>query len=617
MPESAEKRLERKLAKVYAEAQKDMQEKLDKYIVKFRKEDAQKRQDVAAGIITQSEYDEWRKGAIFQGKMWRAKVKQITDSLADANTQSLRLIRGEQMQTFAEGLNHEQYVLEQNTGMSVNFGLYDADTVSRLVRDEPDLLPKKTLNRAKDSRWNHKKVTSAVLQGIIQGESIDDIAKRIALATSQQNRKAMIRYARTATTSAQNAGRMETMHRAQGMGINIRKQWLATLDSRTRDSHQHMDGQTVDVDDKFGNGLMYPGDPNGPAAEVYNCRCTLVYVYPDYPASPGYRLDNETGEHVRGDITYDEWAGNKLPPPQKDESAIIQRIKDLISNHSGEWSTDDLQVVGNNMAEAIELRKPKDMSEIDKEIKEADDEQVRLLAEYRKLNMEYMQARAYKQPDAAEKYNKAREAYNIWSAARDKRIDMEVKKTEQISSAVRSVISDIRPVGGVTEANRSKFMEAGRKSKTTEMLTHAMNHYPSAWLQKSAENSKTLKPKWTTGRAYYSPKFGEIRVDDRPGTNIHELGHRFEYTVPGIMEAEKAYYEKRTAGESSKWLGYGYGRSEVTKRDKFINAYMGKDYGGDGYELVSMGFQMAFTEYDKLSTDPDMRDWILGILSCL
>lgn len=323
MPESAEKRLERKLAKVYAEAQKDMQEKLDEYIAKFRKEDAQKRQDVAAGIITQSEYDEWRKGAIFQGKMWRAKVKQITDSLADANTQSLRLIRGEQLNTFAEGLNHEQYVLEQNTGLSVNFGVYDADTVSRLVRDEPDLLPKKTLNRTKDSRWNHKKVTSAVLQGIIQGESIDDIAKRIALATSQQNRKAMIRYARTATTGAQNAGRMETMHRAQGMGINVRKKWMATLDARTRDSHQHMDGKTVDVDDKFPNGLMYPGDPSGPAAEVYNCRCTLVYVYPDYPTSPGERLDNITGEHVRGDMTYAEWAGTqpKAQPETKPAAA--------------------------------------------------------------------------------------------------------------------------------------------------------------------------------------------------------------------------------------------------------------------------------------------------------
>ena len=44
---------------------------------------------------------------------------------------------------------------------------------------------------------------------------------------------------------------------------------------------------------------------------------------------------------------------------------------------------------------------------------------------------------------------------------------------------------------------------------------------------------------------------------------------------------------------------------------------MGKDYGGQAFELVSMGFQYAYTDYDKLSQDEDMRDWILGILASI
>lgn len=328
MPVS-QKTLERRIREVYAEAQKDLQKKLDGYIEKFRAKDAQMRQDLSDGKITQQQYDDWRQGAIFQGKAWRARLKQVTDTLADANEESLRLVRGEQLNEFAEGMNHEQFVLAQNTGMATNFGIYDADTVGKLIREQPDLLPPKKLNRGKDSTWNRKKVTGSVLQGIIQGESIDDIARRIARDTAQQNSKAMIRYARTATTGAQNAGRMETMHRAQGMGINIRKQWLATLDARTRDSHQAMDGKTVDVDDKFPNGLMYPGDPSGPAAEVYNCRCTLVYVYPDYPTDAGKRLDNVTGEHVRGDMTYAEWAGTQ---PRAKESALQKKINKAAGN---------------------------------------------------------------------------------------------------------------------------------------------------------------------------------------------------------------------------------------------------------------------------------------------
>lgn len=328
----SEKALQRRITAVYKEAQKDLQKKLDDYIKKFRAKDAMMRQGVADGTITRQQYDTWRSGAIFQGKAWRARVKQVTDTLANANEESLRLVRGQQLKQFAEGFNHEQYVLNQNTGMSVNFGLYDADAVGRLIREEPDLLPPKKLNKGKDGEWNQKKITGSVLQGIIQGESIDDIARRIARDTAQQNSKAMIRYARTAITGAQNAGRMETMQRAQGMGINVRKQWLATLDARTRDSHRHLDGEVVDIDEPFRSDfgkIMFPGDPSAHPGDVYNCRCTLVYVYPDYPTDPGERLDNITGEHVRGDMTYDEWAGNQK---RADKSALQKKVDKAAGN---------------------------------------------------------------------------------------------------------------------------------------------------------------------------------------------------------------------------------------------------------------------------------------------
>lgn len=57
------------------------------------------------------------------------------------------------------------------------------------------------------------------------------------------------------------------------------KQWVATNDSRTRDSHASADGQEVPINTPFTVGgflLEYPGDPNAPAAETINCRCTLI-----------------------------------------------------------------------------------------------------------------------------------------------------------------------------------------------------------------------------------------------------------------------------------------------------------------------------------------------------
>ena len=37
-----------------------------------------------------------------------------------------------------------------------------------------------------------------------------------------------------------------------------------------------LDGEIKPFDESFSNGLMYPGDINGTAEEIINCRCTLL-----------------------------------------------------------------------------------------------------------------------------------------------------------------------------------------------------------------------------------------------------------------------------------------------------------------------------------------------------
>jgi hypothetical protein len=64
----------------------------------------------------------------------------------------------------------------------------------------------------------------------------------------------------------------------------LRKQWLATGDTRTRLSHLSAHGQVVAVGKPFqvgGASLMFPGDPAGPAHETINCRCRSVTVIPE------------------------------------------------------------------------------------------------------------------------------------------------------------------------------------------------------------------------------------------------------------------------------------------------------------------------------------------------
>ena len=58
----------------------------------------------------------------------------------------------------------------------------------------------------------------------------------------------------------------------------LEKVWIATMDSRTRDTHFAADGQRAPLKGKFTVGgvqLDRPGDPTGPAREVRNCRCRV------------------------------------------------------------------------------------------------------------------------------------------------------------------------------------------------------------------------------------------------------------------------------------------------------------------------------------------------------
>lgn len=324
--------LEKRLREIYKEAEGDLKEKLREFQEKSAKKELEMREKLMKGEITMEEYANWGKGQVFQGKQWEQKIDQVTGTLLDANRQAMQIINDEKMGVFAENANYQAYELVQKSGLNLNFAIYDMDTVGRLIREQPELLPRKVVNGKKDKAWNRELIAKAVTQGVIQGESIPDLAKRIARDTASTNMKAMIRYARTAMTGAQNAGRMETLHRARDMGIKSKKTWLATLDKRTRHSHARLDGTTIDIDKEFKGDygdLMYPGDPEGHPGDVYNCRCTLVYEYEGFENVDAERIayneyTDENGKEHREpyyvkDMTYQQWKNLREGNPPGDQ----------------------------------------------------------------------------------------------------------------------------------------------------------------------------------------------------------------------------------------------------------------------------------------------------------
>lgn len=275
----------KKVKRIYSQAAKEAREKLKDFTEKSEAKSKQLLADVAAGRITEAQYKSWLRGQVFQGKQWEQKLADLTAIYTNADEKARQILSGTRRDVFTEAANFTAYQIEQDLGGSVAFNLYDDRTVRKLTRENPQMLPEWKIDEPKDYKWNYRRVNNAVTHGIIQGESVYDIGRRLTSELATSNASKMNLFARTAVTGAQNAGRIERLHETQEMGIQVKKKWLAAKDHRVRDTHAYLDGQERDIDKPFevdGMTIDYPGDPTAPPELVYNCRCALTYVYPKY-----------------------------------------------------------------------------------------------------------------------------------------------------------------------------------------------------------------------------------------------------------------------------------------------------------------------------------------------
>lgn len=335
-------KLERRIAKLYREAGKELQATIDAYFEQFKKRDEEMK--ALIGTVqngkewTEADYKHWRLNQIGRGERYQAMRDKVAHRVTDANAVAVSYTNDATPGIYSLNRNYAAYTIESVAG-DVGFDLWDEQTVKRLIVEQPGLMPyypkDRALKRGIDLAYGKKQITASVTSSILQGKSIkhmaDDLQKRI----TTMSRDSAIRTARTAVTGAQNAGRMDNYAAAEKMGIKLKKRWLATLDARTRHSHAMLDGEQVAQDKKFSNGCRFPGDPQGPPWEIYNCRCTLIAAVEGVDTSTAQRRARNaaTGQtEVISNMTYAEWAGWKKDTKQvasAAKSAIIEESKPL------------------------------------------------------------------------------------------------------------------------------------------------------------------------------------------------------------------------------------------------------------------------------------------------
>lgn len=334
-------KVEKRIDRIYCKSAKGIYSDYQKFMVKAQKRIQTQENALASAIRSKDEKlikeaEKALQDAKFAVTLQDARYREMLESTAKriANTNQIAINYANEKIPDVYAVNYNQMddvikgvTLAGGTKLTthVSFSLVDENTLKVLAKEGKVRLPvSKRLSVPKDMRWNMKKINSALTQGILQGESMPKIAKRIfpeiqsktiwknhkepMNSVIRQNKQAAIRTARTLFTQAENMGRQDSYVNAESMGIVMGKQWISTGDERTRDWHLSMDGQEVPIDETFtdglGNQLEEPADPSAPPETTYNCRCSMRSIVYGFRAKDGSVVDVEYDRSLDGESNH-------------------------------------------------------------------------------------------------------------------------------------------------------------------------------------------------------------------------------------------------------------------------------------------------------------------------
>ena len=293
--------LERRISREYGQAAREMRALLEDRMARYASELEQRERALDDTPEARRAHREWLRRRAADREWVEGMVDSLEGSAMDAHGRAMGMVEDRLPRVYAENADWAAFEVDRAARVDTAFTLTDEDTVRQLMGRGELLFEPPHPDAAKVKAWTDRKLTSAITQGILRGESVPHVADRVAEVCGS-GRAAAVRTARTACTGAENAGRVSSYQRARRLGIGLRQEWMATLDGRTRDSHRLLDGERAEVGERFSNGLRFPGDPQGLAAEVYNCRCTLVPAVDGVDQSAAARFSR-----LPEGMTYEDW----------------------------------------------------------------------------------------------------------------------------------------------------------------------------------------------------------------------------------------------------------------------------------------------------------------------
>lgn len=209
--------------------------------------------------------------------------------------------------TFSESYYYRGFAIEAVAAMSI-YALLQPQVVNSFIHN--NLLPTKWNESINDdNNVLIKQLKTTIRTALVQGDdfktTIDNVKERVDVGKNKA-----LQIVQEETHRASEDANLKVMQDAKDKGVVMKKRWLSTLDSRTRKTHQHLDGKTIEVDDYFisksGRKALAPkkfGDPK----EDINCRCTTIAIFKGLEPEVRKARDAQNKGEIIKYTNFNEW----------------------------------------------------------------------------------------------------------------------------------------------------------------------------------------------------------------------------------------------------------------------------------------------------------------------
>lgn len=258
-----------------------------------------------------AEYD--RKGQLTQNQMLQYNrlnnlEKDIIKEMGKVTGASNATIKSHLGNLYEDAYYRTAFGLEKEVMAKLRYTKLNPDLVDSMIESPFDRVGFLQRSRQNQARLAEQ-LKQEIFSGLTQGKGYRDIAqtvkKRMDVGATN-----MDRIVRTESHRVREQAKLDSMVHAEKQGVVAKKRWVATLDDRTRDTHQSMDGEEVAIQKPFKvNGAegMAPGLTGVPEEDI-NCRCGSIVVIEGF--EPTER--RAQGEGVIPYTNYEDWRENRI-----------------------------------------------------------------------------------------------------------------------------------------------------------------------------------------------------------------------------------------------------------------------------------------------------------------